>query len=177
MRLTLRPSAGLVLEVRGPSGLPPAEVQVALLDAAGRAVLQGRYVTGEGGRVRLTSAPAGRFRLLVADDLASAALEVTVPGPPLGVALAPTSELAVTVPALAESRQPATLTIAGADGRPFQSLEFGSILSEWPSVDGRFAVRKVPAGTWRLKVTAGDGRVFQGTAATGTGGRVEVALE
>ena len=178
VRLQLAPSAGLIVEVRGALGAPPAEVQAALLDAGGRAVLAGRYETGENGRVRFTSAPAGRFRLLLSDGSAAAALDVTVPGPPLGVALSPTAELAVTVPALAEARVPATLTITGADGQPLRTLGgFGGVQSEWRSGDGRFVVRGVPAGAWRLTVTTTDARVFQGSATTGPGGRVEVGLE
>jgi protocatechuate 3,4-dioxygenase beta subunit len=177
VRLALGEGAGLVLEVRSFAGTPPARVEVALLDPAGRAVLSGSYNTGENGRVRLTEAPAGRWRLLAgASGSATVALDVSVPSPPLPIALPPAAQLTVTVPELAGGPG-ATLSIIGSDGQPFRAVAFGFVQSEWPMLRGSAQIGNLPPGAWRLKVTAPDGQVWEGTASTTAGGTHRVVLE
>ncbi|HYO12902.1 MAG TPA: carboxypeptidase regulatory-like domain-containing protein [Thermoanaerobaculia bacterium] len=176
VRLTLSPGAGLVLEVRTTTGSIPAQIFAALLDAGGRSLLAGSYETGEGGRVRLTSAPAGRFRLYVsAAGAATTSVDVAVPGEPVRVVLPPASQIVVDVPDLAGQGGRATLSVTGADGQPFRSVLYGMSLTEWPLLQGRTVVEGVPPGTWRLRVTAADGRTWEATATT-TGGRTQVVL-
>ena len=175
LRLELTASPGLDLTVVGPAGLPPAQVHVALLDDRGTAVLAGTWPTREGGRLRIESVPAGRFRLLVSGDGGAAELDVGIPGPAMRVALAPTAELRVSAPALAGT--PAVLTLTGADGRPFRSFLWSNLQSRWESTDGGFTVSGLRSGTWTLTVTATDGRTLRGTARVPGGGRVEVVLE
>ena len=173
LRLVLRRSAGLLLEVHGPAGLAPARVQAALLDATSRAILAGLYATGENGRVHLSSAPSVPFRLLVTDGTAVGLLDIGAPPASLvEVRLAPASDLVATVPTLGDGDVPATLAITGSDGRPFVSFApwTNEVQSSWTGTDGRFLVRGMPAGTWHLKVTAADGRTFEGAATTSSGG-------
>ena len=122
LRLTLSSTTGLNLQVMGPTG-PPSSVNLALLDSAGRIVLNGGYPVAEGGRARISEAPPGRWTLLVASGgSATVSLEVTVPGPAVQVALPTETALRVTVPALAGSAVLGKATLLGADGRPYRSL-------------------------------------------------------
>jgi protocatechuate 3,4-dioxygenase beta subunit len=177
VQLALSPGAGLVLEVRTYLGSIPAQVFAALVDANGRSVLAGPYETGEGGRVRLGSAPAGRFRLYVSGGgAATASLDVTIPGPPVQVVLLPASQLVVSVPGLAAQGGSGTATVTDVNGQPFRSVLYGFVLSEWPLLEGGTVVDGVPPGTWRVRVNAPDGRVWEGTAST-SGGRTQVVLD
>src|SRR4029077_14415785 len=100
LRLALQPTQGFTFEARSAAGSPPAQVRVALLDAAGRAVLSTSAATGENGRVRLASAPSGRCRLLVgASGHGTVGQEVEIPGPPATLVLPAASTLTILVPA------------------------------------------------------------------------------
>jgi protocatechuate 3,4-dioxygenase beta subunit len=177
VQLSLSPGAGLVLEVRTYLGSIPAQIFAALVDANGRSILAGPYETGEGGRVRLASAPPGRFRLYVSGGgAATASLDVTIPGPPVQVVLLPGSQLVVSVPGLAAQGGRGTATVTDVNGQPFRSVLYGIVLSEWPLLEGGTVVEGVPPGTWRVRVTAPDGRVWEGTAST-SGGRTQVVLD
>jgi protocatechuate 3,4-dioxygenase beta subunit len=178
VRLALEPAAGLVLEVLAPTGLPPERVEVALLDAAGRALVADGFTPGEGGRVRVTSAPAGRFRMLVASPgAATAALDVTVPGAPIRLALLPGARLDVSVPALADTGAFGTFSVMGADGQPFRGVNIGSVLQEWPLWQGAGAIDGLPPGAWRVRAVAPDGRAWEGTVTLPAGGRGRAVLE
>ena len=139
-----------------------------VLDGSGQAVLSGRFPTGENGRVKLASVPAGAWELIVgADGAAAADISVTAPGPVIPVALAPSCVLEVRVPALADGTVPALLTISGTDGRPFRTLRgFGGLVTSWPLDHGRVRVAGVPPGTWSLAVSSADGKVRTGIATT-----------
>ena len=85
-------------------------------------------------------------------------LEVTLPR---GAALT------VRVPALGESRAAAALTLAAADGAPYFGVNpGGAIQQSWPLAGGVATVPDVPAGSWRLQVTAADGRVWSSSLNT-----------
>jgi protocatechuate 3,4-dioxygenase beta subunit len=177
VRLALPPGAGLVFEVRTSAGGIPAQVFATLADAGGRSVLAGSYETGEGGRVRLASAPQGRFRLYVsAAGAATTAVDVAVPGEPVQVVLPPASQIVVHVPDLEGGGVRATLSLAGSGGQPYRSMVYGVVQSEWPLLEGMAVVEDLPPGTWRVRVTAADGRTWEGTATT-AGGRTQVVLE
>jgi protocatechuate 3,4-dioxygenase beta subunit len=178
VRLALSATSGLTLQVVGPGGSAPERVYVALLDATGRAVLASMEPTGENGRVRLTSAPPGRWRLLVgADGAGTAALAVAAPGPPVRLALPPAARLTVIVPALLDGRRIGTLTLVGADGQPYRSPSWGAVRAEFPFSDGRTTLDNLPPSTWRLRVTTPDGKSWQGSATTVPGAAAEVALK
>jgi hypothetical protein len=174
--LALTATEGLAVEAVSPSGLAPLYVYTALLDlASGRVVVREDHTPGEGGRIRISSAPPGRWRLLIAsEESATTAVDVTVPSTGVRVVLLPPTKLTVTVPALAADRQSAHLTLLGSDGQPFRAL-WG--LSQWPVVAGRAEVGSLPPGTWKILVTAPDGRTWQGVATTTAGAAVQVSLE
>lgn len=177
VRLALSATQGLVLQVRSSTGTAPESVSVALLDPSGRAVLASGHTVGENGRVRITTAPAGSWRLLVAGGgSATTAVDVKAPGQPIPVLLSPSSPLEVRVPDLADSSLLATLTIQGADGRPFQSIRWGAPIREWRLADGKAKVEDLPPGNWQLTVTAPDGRTWKGTATAAPGAAREVTL-
>lgn len=177
IRLALGPAAGLTLEVLSPAGRAPEWVQVVLLDAAGRVLLHDQQPTGENGRVRISSAPAGRVRVLVAArGAANASLDLTVPSEPVRVLLAPESRLEVSVPELETAGVLGEVTIQGPDGQPHWIIQ-GFLLDRWPLEGGRIHIDQLPAGTWRLRATTPDGRSWEGTATTVAGGSSQVVLE
>jgi len=175
VRLALQPTQGLTLEVRSSLGTPPSEVRVALLDPSGRSVLSGTHTTGENGRARVSSAPPGRWRLLVASGAsATTALDVQVPGPPIPVVLAPGGMLTV----LAGGMPTGTIiSLVGSGGQPFQSLMFGGgVRSQWSLNEGAVVIEGVPPGQWRVRATTLDGQAREGTASVSSGGASQVTL-
>jgi hypothetical protein len=103
--------------------------------------------------------------------------DVSAPGAPLSIELPRATSLRVSVPGLAEEPAPATMSISGPGGTPFvRSEHFGSPRTEW-RVGPETVVERLPPGPWVVTVRAADGRVFRGTAETGTGGIAEVVLE
>jgi uncharacterized GH25 family protein len=174
LRLSLSPTQGLTFEVQSASGGRFGEVHAALVDGNGRAVTSGRYTAGENGRVRVSTAPPGQWRLLVsAPGTAVSGLDVTVPGEPVRVVLSPGATLVVKARGLTGRGR---LTVTGADGQPFRDVSGGMVLQEW-TVFSQGVVDGLPAGTWQLTVTGPDGRVWRGSATTTPGGRAEVTLE
>jgi hypothetical protein len=99
------------------------------------------------------------------------------PGPPAAVLLAPQATLTVTVPALAGEPVRATVTLVGADGRPFQFPGWGSVESEVGLSYGKTTIRYLPAGTWTVRASARDGRHWEGTAVTTPGAAATVELQ
>lgn len=170
LRLALSPAEGLVVDVRGPAALPPSEVRVALLDDAGQIVVHSRLMTGENGRVRIANAPEGHFRLLLAaPGAATASLPVTVPSPPLDVALAPAADLTVQVPALAEGNDTAVLTLLRPEGELFRSMSWSGVQQAWPLEHGSARIDDLPAGTWQIRVNSSQGKSWQGTVTLSAG--------
>ncbi|HWN41383.1 MAG TPA: hypothetical protein VNW71_04145, partial [Thermoanaerobaculia bacterium] len=119
--------------------------------------------------------PPGRWNLLVkAAGSASTIARATVPGKRLEVTLPPGAALTVRVPALVESRAAAALTLAAADGAPYFGVNPGGAIQQaWPLAGGTATVPDVPAGSWRLQVTAADGRIW--SASLSTNGEVATA--
>ncbi len=176
--IALDATDGLVLEARLPSGRAPDSVDVAVLDGGGRAVLSGSYSTGENGRVRLSSVPAGTWDIAVgAIGSGTMNLRASAPGPPLPVLLPPACTLRITVPALAGSATAATARILGADGRPYRALGWmGEPTSQWRLAAGRLELDTLPPGTWTVQVTAADGQSWSATATTQAGAAAEATL-
>jgi carboxypeptidase family protein len=177
VKLSLSPAAGLRFTVRDATGSAPSAVDVALLDPAGRLLLSGSYPVSDGGRVRLTEAPAGRWLLLVAaGNTATAARAVDVPGSAVAIDLPEHTRLTVLAPALA-GRPGATLKITGADGLPYRSLRFSSVRSAWPLAEGRAELDDLPPGAWQLRVELPGGKAVQGSAVTAPGAPAVVSLK
>jgi len=179
LRLGMDSTEGVTLEARLPTGAIPEELRVAVLDPAGGALLGGNYATGENGRVRLSSVPAGNWELLVSGTgSATSALAVRAPGGPVPVQLEPPTALTVRVPALAAAPTVATVAVRGADGRPFRALGWsGQPQAEWRTDDGLMEFRSLPPGGWTVTVTAVDGRSWSGEAVTGPGAPAELVLD
>lgn len=178
VEIALRATEGLTLEVFLPSGRPPQRVRTALLDAAGRVVSTDALAVAEDGRVRMSSIGPGTWELVLeADGAAPLSLSVTAPGNAGRVVLPQAGGLEVRVPALASDPAPARLRLTDAAGRPFRAPWAGQAQGEVVLSHGAGTLQRVAVGTWKLTVTAGDGRTWSGTA-TVVPGRVEqVTLE
>ncbi|HEY0783207.1 MAG TPA: carboxypeptidase regulatory-like domain-containing protein [Thermoanaerobaculia bacterium] len=175
VRIELQPAHGITLQLTGPAASTLGAVGVAWLAADGALVSSGRYAVGEGGRVRVPDVPAGTFRLRGGGgDVATASVDVTVPGDTAPVLLLPGATLVVHAP-LPPGSPPAVFTLTGADGRPFRDLDAaGGLQQQWPLPVGG-EVRGLPAGSWTVTVTAGT-VTLHGQATTTAGGTVEVTL-
>jgi hypothetical protein len=178
VKATLEPTEGLVLDLRYAAGGVPATVQAAVLDPSGAVITQGSHRTGESGRVRLDTVPAGYWTVLLgAAGAAALEIEASAPGGPLPVTLPPACELRVFIPALAGGSGTASVAVAGLDGRPLRSLGRGGLQTSWRALGGRLDLDILPPGAWRVTAHSGDGRVFQGEVATTAGIPAEVVLE
>ncbi len=177
LEVPLQPSSGAELVVRRASGGTPALLHLRLLSPAGSPVLAESRPVGNGGKVRLSSVPAGSWVLLAASTggaLSSAPL--TVPGEPVTLILPDAAQLAVHVPSLATSDAIASVSIVGADGQALQTLSLGGNLEQrWPLVAGRATVETVPAGSWIVSARAPDGRTW--SMAVATDGRTDVQVD
>jgi hypothetical protein len=177
--LALDPTDGLSIEVQLPSGHPPGEVVVAVLDPAGRAVVSGSFATGENGRVRLSTVPSGSWDLLVgANGSGTASLRASSPGGPVPVALPPACTLDVAVPGLEGSSAVATATVTGADGRPYREVAwYDEPRSQWRLSGGRVRIEDLPPGAWTVSISASDGQKWRGTAQTAPGAAAVLTLQ
>jgi hypothetical protein len=178
VELRLQPTQGIALSVARTNGAPPEQVYVAVIDAAGRVMTGGAYPTTEGGAVRVSTAPAGSWDVLVrADGTATARVTALSPGPPVPVLLAPQAILEVLVPELDGDQGLATVTLRGGDGRPFLLFPWASeVRADLPMVRGRTLVRGLPAGAWTVEVTARDGRRWSAQTTTAAGAETRVEL-
>jgi protocatechuate 3,4-dioxygenase beta subunit len=173
----LQATEGVSVELLLPSGRPPSEAEVAVLDPAGRVVSTGTYPVGEGGRVRLSSVAPGSWELLFdVDSAAPLAVPVTAPGDAGRVILPPPGSLSLKVPALAGARVGARVRL-DSNGKLFRTVWGSQVLSEFELQDGTRELQRIPPGAWNLTVTADDGRIWKTTATVVAGGRAAVRLE
>jgi hypothetical protein len=153
---------------------------VTALGAAGDLALNNWFTVNDGA-VRLSSLPAGRWRLLVgAVRAATLELAVTAPGDPVDVLLPPETRLEVRVPELEGAPELGTLTLTDTNGRPFLELSGRSMypIRRWSVRDGRATVTGLPPGQWQLTVTApGDRSWSASVVATAAGGSARVDVE
>lgn len=179
-RIELRPTGSLMLIVRRAAGGPPPRMTtIVVLDDTGRAVHFEEPVLSPLGHGFLTQLAEGRWSLLVkAAGAAVAAVPATLPGPAVEVVLPPAAPLTVRVPELTDWRQPASLSILAADGSAwFDVAPGGSLQAAWPLAGGTVTVPDLPAGAWRLVVTAADGRAWSAVATTDGASPAEVRLD
>jgi hypothetical protein len=170
---------GLTLEARLHSGASPGELMVAVLDPAGGSLVSGHYTTGENGRVRLSSVPAGNWELVVsAAGAATVNLRAQAPGPVLPINLPQASGLRVEVPELSGGGAIATVNLRAADGSPFRTLNWtAQPRSEWRMTGGTIELGSLPPGSWTVTVAAADGRSWSGSAVTSAGTTASLLLE
>jgi hypothetical protein len=168
LTIELDPTLGLALTVRRAAGEPPVWATVVVLDEGGRPVHVEEPRLSDRGRGYLQQVPPGRWNLLVkAAGSAATLARATVPGRRLEVTLPSGAALTVRVPSLGESRVAAALTLAAADGVPYSGVNPGGAIQQaWPLAGGMVTVPDIPAGAWRLQVTAADGRVWSGSVST-----------
>ncbi|HEV8582481.1 MAG TPA: carboxypeptidase-like regulatory domain-containing protein [Thermoanaerobaculia bacterium] len=168
LTIELDPTTGLALIVRRASGEPPVWATVIVLDESGRQVHMEEPRLSDNGRGYLQQVPPGRWTVLVkAAGSAVGLARASVPGQRLEVTLPRAAPLSVRVPELRESRVAASLTLATVDGSPYFGVNPGGALQHaWPLAGGAATIPDLPAGTWRLKVTAADGRVWAASAIT-----------
>jgi Carboxypeptidase regulatory-like domain len=169
LTIELDPTQGLALTVRqAAGGKPPLWATVVVLDEGGRPVHMEEPRLSDRGRAYLQQVPPGQWTLLVkAAGSAATIARATVPGKPLEVTLPRGAALSVRVPALGDSRVAASLTLAAADGTLYSGINpGGAIQQSWPLAGGAATVPDVPAGSWRLQVTAADGRVWSSSLNT-----------
>ncbi|MFP5288964.1 MAG: collagen binding domain-containing protein, partial [Thermoanaerobaculia bacterium] len=166
--IELDPTLGLELTVRRAAGEPPLWATVVVLDETGRPVHVEEPRLSDHGRGYLQQVPPGNWTLLIkAAGSAAALARATVPGKSLEVTLPRGAALTVRVPALSESRAAAALILAAADGVPYFGVNPGGYLQQsWPLAGGTVTVPDLPAGAWRLQVTAADGQVWTGSVST-----------
>ena len=179
LEIVMEATEGLTLEARLPSGAPPDEISVAVLDAGGGSLSGGSYTTGENGRVRLSSVPAGRWELIVsAAGAATSTIAVQAPGPPVPVQLQPATSLVVEVAELQGTSTLATVSVTGSDGRPFRTLSWtAQPRSEWRMEGGRLEFASLPPGAWNVTVVTIDGRRWAGSTTTSAGAGVALQLD
>ncbi|MEM7584896.1 MAG: carboxypeptidase-like regulatory domain-containing protein [Acidobacteriota bacterium] len=176
--LSLEPTPGLEVMARLASGRAPRLLTLVALDGGGQPALRASRVLDPEGFIRFSSFPEGTWDLLVSSpDSALLRTSVSVPGEPLAAVLRDAGPLRVRVPELVESDAIATLSILGADQRPFLRLDSsGQLENSWPVIGGWATVSGVPAGAWTLSARADDGRAWTASVVTTGGPSVEVEL-
>jgi hypothetical protein len=179
LTIELDPTTGLALTVRPAAGEPPVWATVVVLDESGRQVHMEEPRLSANGRGYLQQVPPGRWTILVkAAGSAVALARASVPGQRLEVTLPRAAPLTVRVPELHESRVAASVTLAAVDGSPYFGVNPGGALQHaWPLAGGAATVPDLPAGAWRLKVTAADGRVWAASAITTGDAAVTAVIE
>jgi hypothetical protein len=157
-----------------PGTPPPAADRLSTATAAG-----GLYAPGEAGRVHLTSLTAGRWRVHVAaPGWAATAVDLTAPGPPVPVVLAPEATIDVYVPDLSRSPEAGRVRLLAPSGEPLLVPGWGSeVHSAWSLQLGRARLGNVPAGAWTVEVTTDGGRAWSRQFTAVAGAMVEVVLE
>jgi len=180
LELAMDPTEGMTLETRLPSGTTPDEIRIAVLDPSGATLVGGIYATGENGRVRLSTVPAGSWDVVVsAAGSATANFRADAPGSAVPVALEAATGLKVVVPELQGSELVATVSLQGDDGRIFRTLDWsGRPVSEFRMYGGLLEFSSLPPRNWSVTVAASDGRSWQGRSTTAAGGGTgELVLE
>lgn len=179
LRLALTPTAGLEVVARLASGRIPSIVHFRAVSTTDAAVINGSQVPDPEGRVRLPTPAKGSWLLLVGAP-GSGAVEIPAqaPGPPVSVVLPPSARLSVQVPELATADVRAEVTVSSLDGSLVPILGPGGALRQtWPMIGGKTTIEDLPAGTWIVDASAGDGRHWSTTVVAPGAASVPVVLE
>lgn len=176
VELVLAPAALLTLDVVGPTGGIPGRVEAALFSADGRAVSLGIYTQSPGGAFEIRGAAPGTYRLVASTADGVAVTRVTVPGRHR-VDLALQASLMVRVAALKSLPQGGRAVVLDAEGRPFGSVIAGHLEPSWQLFFGSTRLWSLPPGSWRLVVTAPEGRRWEKQVTLAAGENAEVHFE
>ncbi len=179
LELILDPTDGLILDIRLAGGGAPDQVRLAVLDGAGATLLSGSYATGENGRVRLSSVPAGSWTVVAGTHGTGAVQQVvSAPGAAVPLLLPERCSLRVRVPALAASTSLGQVALRDAQGRPFRALGWtGTVQSAWRMGGGELVVEGLPPGRFTVEVRTAEGGHWQGEAAASPGVLAELVLD
>ncbi len=171
----LEPTAGIELRLRLASGAVPSSAVVTLLDEAGRPI-QSETRALVDGVARFETLKPGSWRAWVAaPGSASREVVLNVPGDPVEIVLPDGGRLRVRVPDLFDSSRRGTLTLEGAEGRPFVGLDAGGRPQGiWPVDRGAATVEGLPAGLWTLRLVDPGG--WERRHVVSTSGRSEVEV-
>jgi hypothetical protein len=174
LELRLESGSELVLVPLLAAGGRPHLVSVAVLRPGDPPIYQTTAPVTADGTAVLSDVPAGAWTAVVHDEgTALVAVPVEVPGPPVSVALPPSTVLEIEAPALDPSAA-VPFTIVGPDGRP------PAIALLWMTVqifEARAQVPSLPPGTWTVLAVGPDGREFRGTAVTTPGQPARLVLD
>jgi protocatechuate 3,4-dioxygenase beta subunit len=177
LEIALQATEGVTLQVALASGRAPSYVRAAVLDPAGQVVASGNYPTGEDGRLRLAIVPAGSWDLVLeADGTAPVTLPVTAPANAGRVVLPLPGGLDLKVPALQTARVDARVTLTDANGKRFRTA-WQESAKGFALEAGALKLERVAPGTWKVDVTADDGRTWSGSATVVPGNTAQVVLE
>jgi len=179
LRIALTPTPGLELAVRLASGRIPPVVHFRAVSTADGGVIAGSQPPDAEGRIRLPTPSKGSWLLRVgAPGCGAVEISAQAPGPPVSVVLPPAARLSVQVPELATSDMRAEVTLVGPNGSRPQILSPGGALQQkWPMIGGKATIEDVPAGTWIVDASAGDGRRWSTTVMASEAASVAVTLE
>lgn len=176
VEIRLEPTEGLRVIVRLPSGQPAGDVFAAVVDAAGRPLINGIYSSGPEGFV-LSVGPGSWEVLVAASGTAVSSVPVTVPAEPLRVVLEEQALLEIRIPEIEGESVRATARITAPDGHPFRSVMWMWTRSEWPVSGGKATITGLAPGTWLVRVEAADGRVWESQAILAPGDNPELVLQ
>ena len=178
LELRMSPTDGLWVAVSHSGGARPSQVLVAMLDESATPLSVSLFNVDAESRIFLPSVPPGPVRLLVGGSgYATVPLAATAPTDRPSITLVAEAVAEVDVPELRDDTTPAEVQLFASDGQPFISMRhFGGARNSISTVAGRAVVVGLPAGTWRIDITAVDGRKWSGSVTTVPGQRQVVEI-
>jgi protocatechuate 3,4-dioxygenase beta subunit len=177
LEFALEPTERLRFAVVSTQGLSPRAISLALLAPDGSRVSGGSFETSQGGVVEVTTAPKGSWELLIqAGRSGVLSVQATVPGDLGRLVLPAGGQLQITVADLREEGV-ARARLTGPDGRPYRRLGWrGDLKSEFYLRRGSVSLENLAQGSWKVVVTAEDGRSWNATAVVRAGATAVLEL-
>lgn len=181
VEIALTPTPGLDLILESAAGGAADEVTVRLVDAAGNEVAREVLHPYGEARINWEQAPPGEWRLMASNDL-GARVEVPrviVPGDPVRIMMPADGRVIVRVAAFSPGEAGAQLELLAAAGRPAAAqCRGGCQTSRWPINDaGYFVAWGVAPGRYTARVTAADGRTWEGEVELAPASTASLTLE